>query len=87
MKDIHLSYAPLGGAYFLDYTKRPIGTNRDVFAIEKGFKGLLKKLDESISPKRKSILRLHSIPEEVIEEIKKRYQDTKVQIQIEKFQQ
>lgn len=89
MRNLYLGYNHLNGVYYLaegiNYHDRKHQVDLGMLDSE----GLLKKLKEEISkgnidPKRKSILSLIEVPEEVIDSIDNLFESTKISVTIGK---
>lgn len=74
MKHLWLEYSPLG--YYVYWEGVDKGKHHGRVELKK--EGLLSRLDDIINIKRKSVLHLRGIPEEIREDFKEKYSGTKV---------
>jgi hypothetical protein len=81
-KDIYLTYNSILDNYCFTDSKNPADFSRRRELNIDSPKGLLEKLNLHIDSKRKSILHLSNISEEVVEEIREEYDGTKIEVNI-----
>lgn len=88
MKDLWLFYNQLYSQYIYSEGQKPLGNiNRYGWMEIVDTKGLIKKLKEVIDLKRKSILHLENVFEEVATELISFFEDTKIKVIYEENKQ
>lgn len=77
MKEIWLEKRPFSNVYIY-WEGLEEHKHRNIISLKS--EGLIRRLDDIIDHKRKSLFHLRGIPEEIREDFKERYKNTKIKI-------